>query len=97
MLKVLKFRHVNSYVGEFDEILVEDDSIPTMMCQCDLCFYKDCTTSNCAFIHQCGATIGHLNTYWLIGGCTRYTDGEANPNGRHVDVKSHSTPPRKKT
>lgn len=86
MLKVLNFKHITLYVGDFDEILVLDDSIPTDMCACDLCIFKDYESSDCAFVHGCRATIGYMNTYWLLGACTACPNGDANPNGRHVDV-----------
>lgn len=86
MLKVLKFNHITLNGGDFDEILVADDRLPSGECACDLCIFKDTPTADCAFIHGCGATIGYMNTYWLLGACTCHPDGEANPNGRHVDV-----------
>lgn len=87
MLKVLNFKHITLYDGDFDEILVADDSIPTDMCACDLCIFKDTQSSDCALIHECATTFNSMNTYWLIGACTADPNGEANPNGRHVDVK----------
>ena len=86
MLKVLKVKHVRLAVGDFDEILVADDRSPAEFNACDLCIFKDDTSSNCAFKHGCASTIGYWNTYWLLGACTRHPDDEANPNGRHVDV-----------
>ena len=86
MLKVLKFRHITLYDRDFDEILVADDRSPAEYNACDLCIFKDDTSSNCAFIHGCASTIGYWNTYWLLGVCTAGPNGEANPNGRHVDV-----------
>lgn len=84
MLKVLKFRHITWFDRDLDEILVEDDSIPSDMNPCDLCIFKDTQSSDCAIICECTGT--GYNTYWLIGACTAYPNGEANPNGRHVDV-----------
>lgn len=86
MLKVLNFKHITLYDRDFDEILVADDRSPAEYNACDLCIFKDDTSSNCAFIHGCASTIGYWNTYWLIGACTASPNGEANPNGRHVDV-----------
>lgn len=86
MLKVLKFRHITLYDIGFDEILVADDSIPEGECACDLCIFKNDTSLNCAFQHGCASAIGYWNTYWLLGACTACPNGEANPNGRHVDV-----------
>lgn len=86
MLKVLKFRHITMFGRDFDEILVADDRSPAEYNACDLCIFKDDTSANCAFIHGCASTIGYWNTYWLLGACTAYPNGEANPNGRHVDV-----------
>lgn len=82
MLNVLKFVHVTMFGRDLDEILVADDNIPANMCGCDLCIFKDSPTTECALIHDCG-TYG--NTYWLLGGCTAYPDGAANPFGRGVD------------
>lgn len=82
MLKVLKFRHITMFDRDLDEILVEDDSIPMDECACQLCIFHDCCSSDCALIHNCGPG----DTYWLIGACTAYSDGEANPFGRRVDV-----------
>lgn len=82
MLQVLKFKHITLYVGDFDEILVADDNIPADQCACDLCIFNNTYSSDCALIHEC-ETYG--NTYWLLGACTAYPNGEANPNGRHVD------------
>lgn len=86
MLKVLKFRHITMFDRDFDEILVADDRSPAEYNACDLCIFKEDTSSNCSFIHGCASTIGYWNTYWLIGACTACPNGEANPNGRHVDV-----------
>ena len=86
MLKVLKFKHITLYVGDFDEILVADDRSPAEFNACDLCIFKDDTSSDCASIHECAVEGWAWNTYWLIGACTAYPNGEANPNGRHVDV-----------
>lgn len=86
MLKVLKFKHITLYERDFDEILVADDTLPSGEYACNLCIFRDTPTADCAFKHGCGATIGYMNTYWLVGACTRLEDGETNPNGRHVDV-----------
>lgn len=81
MLKVLKFRHITMFGRDLDEILVDDDSIPLNECACDLCIFNDSPTTECALIHDCGTC---ENTYWLIGACTAYPDGAANPFGRGV-------------
>lgn len=86
MLKVLKFKHITLFDRDFDEILVADDRSPAEFNACDLCIFKYNTSEACAFIHGCGAAIGYWNTYWLLGACTADPNGEANPNGRHVDV-----------
>lgn len=86
MLKVLNIKHITLYVGDFDEILVEDDCIPSDMNPCDLCIFKDSQSSDCAIIHECTTPTAAWNTYWLIGACTADPNGEANPNSRHIDV-----------
>lgn len=86
MLKVLKFKHITLFDRDFDEILVDDDNIPSDMCPCDLCIFKDTPSSDCCYIHECITESKGWNTYWLLGACTAYTDGEANPFGRRVDV-----------
>lgn len=86
MLKVLKFKHITMFNRDLDEILVDDDNIPSDMNPCDLCIFKDTQSSDCAIIHECATPCAVYNTYWLIGACTCHPDGEANPNGRHVDV-----------
>lgn len=84
MLKVLKFKHITMFNRDLDEILVADDNIPSDMCACDLCIFKDSPTADCAIIHECATTNASWNTYWLIGACTAYPDGAANPFGRGV-------------
>lgn len=84
MLKVLKFNHITLFDRDFDEILVADDSIPSDMDSCELCIFKDTQSSDCSIIHECWGEV--YNTYWLIGACTADPNGEANPNGRHIDV-----------
>lgn len=86
MLKVLAFKHITLYIGDFDEILVADDRSPYDFSACDLCIFKDYPSPDCSIIHECTAHGSPWNTYWLIGACTAYPNGEANPNGRHVDV-----------
>lgn len=82
MLKVLKFNHVTMFGRDFDQILVEDDNIPEDVFACDLCLFKDAPSNGCSLIHEC---TNKRNAYWLLGACTAYPDGEANPNGRDVD------------
>lgn len=85
MLKVLKFKHITLCERDFDEILVDDDNIPSDMAPCDLCIFKN-AQADCAIIHECTTPTAAWNTYWLIGACTADPNGEPNPNGRHVDV-----------
>lgn len=80
MLQVLKFKHITMFGRDLDEILVDDDSIPKDKCACDLCIFNDTYSSDCALIHECGTG----DTYWLLGACTAYPDGAANPFGRGV-------------
>lgn len=86
MLKVLKVKHISLYIGDFDAILVLDDRNPADFNACDLCIFKGCPSSDCSKIHDCYDLNAYWNTYWLLGACTADPKGEANPNGRHVDV-----------
>ena len=86
MLKVLKVKHVTLYVGDFDEILVADDSIKAGVSPCGLCFFRNYKSSDCALIHECATKDASWNTYWLLGVCTAEPNGVATPIGRHVDV-----------
>lgn len=86
MLKVLKFKHITMFGRDLDEILVADNSIPSDMNPCELCIFKETQSSDCDIIHECATPIAGYNTYWLLGACTASPNGEANPNGRHVDV-----------
>ena len=81
MLKVLKFKHISLYAGDFDEILVADDRNPADFNACDLCIFRETQSSDCSLIHECTTPTAAWNTYWLLGACTADPSGEANPNG----------------
>ena len=86
MLKVLKVKHVKLYVGDFDEILVADDSIKAGISPCGLCIFRNYPSTDCALKHRCATKEASWNAYWIIRACTDCPNGEENPNGRHVDV-----------